>query len=83
MHEWYRFELVIKKNRLPGRAGVNSSPELEFIGNSRIELVWNCHHWNWIGIAIIGIELELPSLELHSTELYSELKSDMSMMSLV
>ena len=54
----------------------------------------NCHHWNWNWIAIIGIELELPSLELelpslelefelelHSTELYSELKSDM--MSLV
>ena len=37
---------------------------------------------NWIGIAGIGIGIELEfELELHSTELYSELKSDM--MSLV
>ena len=59
------------------RGGVNSAPELEFIVYSN----------SGIGIAIIGIELELPylelefELELHSTELYSELKSDM--MSLV
>ena len=57
------------------RAGVNSAPELECIANSNS------------GIAIIGIGLELPSLEYElelpslEFELYSELKSDM--MSLV
>ena len=38
-----------------GRAGVNSTPELEFIANSNSK--------SGIGIVIIGIELELPSLE--------------------
>ena len=49
---------------IQSRAGVNSAPELEFIANSNsgielelasLELNWNCHHWN-----LIGIGLELP-----------------------
>ena len=73
------------------RAGVNSAPELEFIANSNsgigIELVLSSLELELPSLELPSLELKLPSLEcefgleLYSTELYSELKSDM--MSLV